>query len=301
MKVGFVVEQIAVLLHERVRMKAALQGRHDHGRINWNAVSRLTLAMLLALAIGSATATAFDDGLNWVAESEGVTIGPPEVHFPGLPKEKAANGTFFVDVPGQEKWEVRNLRCDSDHMEMKQREATAEEKKSRDESTTLMAVDFSWNPERKFNQRVDAKIKFDVAVVENGKEKVLPREVLVAIGTASRMTISGPITNQNQILMDVVKSSRGKKLFFSVKVRDEEKRLSIKSFQSTVKCLKLHLEPQKDWEKNGLYKLILEIPKNSEPEWHMSTEDYGVVDIVFDHPRIKPAQFLVQVAVVDED
>lgn len=267
-------------------------------------LSRLfTFASFFALVTLADRVQAQDqvDPLATVAEADGILLGPPEFQFESLPRDKAAQGTFFVDVPAADRFEIKRLRSDSPECQLKMRPATEEERKTRDESKTLMAVDFAFEKGRRYNERVTVKIDFDVHLKEGNEERTLPRQVKVHLGTASRMTISGDIRHGNQIAMDVVKATRGKKMFFNVKVRDEEKRLAIKSVKSTVKCLKVHLEPQKDSETNGLYRMTFEIPKNSPPEWHMSTEDYGVVDIVFDHPRIKPAQFLVQVAVVDED
>jgi hypothetical protein len=114
-----------------------------------------------------------------------------------------------------------------------------------------------------------------------------------------RYAILGPITERDGLVLGQVNQREGKTLRMSLKLRDDELSLPIRSIEVVPRYLKVTLEPHKeaDLATPGLFDLTIEVPADA-PVGQYLGNPHGNVRISTGHPRVPEIQFKVTLAVV---
>jgi hypothetical protein len=269
---------------------------------HFSAIVRQHLATFVAMhCVFLGTLLADDESVPEKAPGT-VLITPESLVFAAVEPGQSPRGVVFIDVLKRPKWELRDVKSDIPNCKLEVRDLTADEKTLVGGSESAKAIEVAVDSKLDFKQELAGTISFNAVRMDGGEEVVSKAVVEVYAKSAPRIEIDGDIRFGKFIDFGVVKSAKGKKKFFTLKVRDAERRLSLKKIETNVEGLLVTVVPQgKESEKNGLYRLTIELPKDAPVQSRLGTEGYGELTMIFDHPRIKPVKFGIQVEVVDED
>jgi hypothetical protein len=114
-----------------------------------------------------------------------------------------------------------------------------------------------------------------------------------------RLSAYGPqVDARGTILMGRVMQGRSASVKLLLKLRDEEKQLTVRRIETSPDFLQVRLEPHQveDGKEVGLYQLHVEVPATAST-FRLPPDQTGFVRLEFDHPRVPHLQLPVDLVV----
>jgi hypothetical protein len=112
-----------------------------------------------------------------------------------------------------------------------------------------------------------------------------------------RLSVVGAaVDGLGRIELGVKRYGEGGKVRLKVKVRDNDPDLTVRDLKVKPEFLKVQLVPLPNAAVAGLYDLIVELPRETEPCSHRG-DNMGTIHFDFDHPRIPKLDLLVDFSV----
>lgn len=112
-----------------------------------------------------------------------------------------------------------------------------------------------------------------------------------------RLSVVGAaVDGLGRIELGVKRYGEGGKVRLKVKVRDNDTELTVRDLKVEPEFLKVQLVPLPNAAVAGLYDLIVELPRETEPCSHRG-DNMGTIHFDFDHPRIPKLDLLVDFSV----
>ncbi len=124
-----------------------------------------------------------------------------------------------------------------------------------------------------------------------------PHELSIVGSVKGRLSITGTAINAvGQVEFGTLGYGQGAIAKMKLKVRDSEHELKLRELKVSPEFVKVTLKPTASVLTSGLYDLIVEIPRDTEP-CGFRGDNMGKIHFAFDHPRIPKLDLLVDFSV----